>query len=248
MKGYIHSIESLGTLDGPGLRTVVFFQGCPLECKFCHNLDCALKTKKGEEYTLDELLEKVMKNKEYWGMRECRGGVTVSGGEPTYQPEFLKAFLKKLQEADVHTTVDSCLFTRQDVLDDIREYTDYWMVSMKHMDDDVHQELTGVSNKIILKNIEYLDQSIASNKNLRIRLVVIPTITDTEVHLQKFGEFVAGLKNVDFVELLAYGTHGAYKWEETFGEYPLEGIPEAKRADLEKVKEMLTPYNLNIRH
>lgn len=249
MVGYIHSIETLGTLDGPGLRTVVFFQGCPLKCQFCHNLDCTLSKEKGEEIDLRDLTAKVLKNKEYWGKEEGRGGVTVSGGEPTFQPEFLLSFLKELKIEGVHTAVDSCLFTSKKVLESISEYVDYWMVSMKHMDMEKHKELTGVSNHPILDNVEYLDSNIASDKNLRIRLVVIPDITDTDEHLLKFGEFVSRLKNLDFVELLAYGAHGAYKWEETFGKYPLEHIREAARVDLERVKNKLQEkYNIDIRY
>ena len=169
MKGYIHSIESLGTLDGPGLRTVVFLQGCPLKCKYCHNIDCATK-EKGKQIDHTEVVERVMKNREYWN---GSGGVTLSGGEPTFQPEFLYEILKVLHEKGVHTAVDSCLVTKREVIDNLLPVTSYWMVSIKHMDDEVHKELTGSSNKLIFENVQYLD-SLLKDKRLRIRFLVIP--------------------------------------------------------------------------
>ncbi len=239
-KGYIHSIETFGTLDGPGLRTVVFFQGCPLKCQFCHNLDCTLSKIKGEEYTLKKLTEKVLKNKAYWG---DKGGVTVSGGEPTFQPEFLLDFLKELKSVGVNTAIDSCLFTSKKILESVSSYVDYWMVSVKHMDKDKHKELTGVTNTMVLENIQYLDKQLVRGKSLRIRFVVIPGITDSIDHIRELGKFISRLKHLDHVELLPYGSHGAYKWEEIFGKYPLEDIREATSKDLKEVKIRLQENN-----
>ncbi|MBD3280398.1 radical SAM protein [Candidatus Dojkabacteria bacterium] len=243
MKGYLHSIESLGTLDGPGLRSVVFLQGCPLKCKYCHNIDCAIK-EKGKLVDHTEVVERVLKNKEYW---EKNGGVTVSGGEPTFQPEFLYEILKSLNEKEVHTAIDSCLVTKKETIDKLLPVVNYWMVSIKHMDDEVHKDLTGSSNKLILENIKYLD-SILKDKRLRIRFLVIPGITDNLTHVEMLGKFVEGLKNVDVMELLKYGEHGKYKWEEIYGHYPLDGrTREATNEDIEKVVEILSHYDIELK-
>jgi len=251
-KGYIHSIETLGTLDGPGLRTVVFFQGCPLRCKFCHNVDSTLE-KKGKQYTVEELMEKVMKNKEYWGGdredQQSTGGVTISGGEPVLQPEFLKAFLEELKKEQVHIVVDTCLYTRKEVIAAVSDLVDYWMVSLKHMDTQVHLELTGVPNTKILENIQYLDDKLDGKKALRIRFLVIPGLTDKKEHIEQIAEFVSKLESLDVMELLPYGEHGKHKWVELFGKYPLEGkTREADKEDLDKVAEILKMHKIKLRY
>ncbi len=239
MKGYIHSIESMGTLDGPGIRTVVFFQGCPLRCKFCHNVDTN-KPNQGQEYTVEDLVEKVLKNKEYW---KETGGVTVSGGEPLLQPEFLLEFLKVLKANNIHTAVDTCLKTNQRVLDTLLPYVDLWMVSIKEFDSNKHFDLTRSYNEEILDNIKYLNQKDAK---IRIRFLVIPTITDYAELIEKLGGFLSNLNNLESLELLAYGTHGKNKWYELFGEYHLEDIREATKFDLEAVNAQLEKFNLNV--
>lgn len=152
--GYVHSIETLGAVDGPGLRTVVFLQGCPLRCKFCHNVDCTLK-EGGTAYSAAELVQKVLQNKEYWTQydagKEIRGGVTISGGEPTYQSAFLYEVLHALQQEGVHTAIDSCSVTSKSVIKELVPVVDYWMLSVKHMDDTEHRTITGATNKIILE-------------------------------------------------------------------------------------------------
>jgi pyruvate formate lyase activating enzyme len=238
MRGYIHSIESMGTLDGPGIRTVVFFQGCPLKCKFCHNIDTNFP-KQGQEYTPEELFKKVIKNKEYW---KNNGGVTISGGEPLLQPQFLLEFLKLLKENNIHTAVDTCLKTSKEVIDSLAPYVDLWMVSLKELDDGKHMKLTGSSNTDILENIKY----VSSKKRTRIRFLVIPTLTDSEELIKGVGEFVKSLKNLESLELLAYGSHGKEKWYELFNEYHLENIRDANIQDLEAVKNKLKSFNLEI--
>ena len=239
MKGYIHSIESMGTLDGPGIRTVVFFQGCPLRCKFCHNIDTNAP-KQGQEYTPQELADKVIKNKEYW---KETGGVTISGGEPVLQPEFLLEFLKELKSKNVHTAVDTCIKTTKQVIDTLLPYVDLWMISLKELDNQKHFELTNSHNADILENIKYIDSKGAS---IRIRFLVIPTLTDNAELIKGVGQFVATLKNLESLELLAYGTHGKDKWYEIFGQYHLEGVREATKFDLEAVKEQIKDFNFQI--
>lgn len=240
MKGYIHSIESMGTLDGPGIRTVVFFQGCPLKCKFCHNIDTNFANQ-GQEYTPQELLDKVMKNREYW---KNGGGVTISGGEPMMQPEFLLEFLKLLKQNNVHTAVDTCIKTPKETIDTLVPYVDLWMISLKELDNEKHFKLTDSYNTDILENIKYIDEK--KDSKIRIRFLVIPTLTDSQELIRGVGEFVSALKNLECLELLAYGTHGKQKWYELFDEYHLEGIRDANQQDLENVKNLLKDFNIKI--
>ncbi len=240
MKGYMHSIESMGTLDGPGIRTVVFFQGCPLKCKFCHNIDTNFP-RQGQEYTTQELLKTVLKNKEYWGKN---GGVTISGGEPVMQPEFLLEFVKLLKENNIHVAIDTCLETTKKVLDSLMPFTDLWMVSLKELDNKKHIELTSSENTNILENIKYLDKK--SKAKIRIRFLVIPTITDNDGLVMKVGEFVKNVKKLEALELLAYGTHGKDKWYEFFDEYHLEDVRDANPEDLENIRKKLEGFNFEI--
>jgi pyruvate formate lyase activating enzyme len=239
MQGYIHSIESMGTLDGPGIRTVVFFQGCPLKCKFCHNIDTNAP-KKGQVYTVEELVEKVLKNKEYW---KETGGITISGGEPMFQAEFLLEFVKKLKEKNIHVTVDTCLKTTKNIIDSLLPYIDLWMISLKELDTQKHFDLTESKNEDILENIRYVDEK---GGKIRIRFLVIPSITDSPELIKGIGNFVSSLKNLETLEFLAYGTHGKQKWYELFDKYDLEDVREATKFDLESVKEQLSIFNFEI--
>lgn len=257
--GTVHSIETMGAVDGPGLRTVVFLQGCPLRCKFCHNIDCASQTD-GKPYTVEELVAVLLKNKAYWGDTSTAqtrpgshvtGGVTFSGGEPTVQHVFLREVLKALKEHGVHTAIDSCSVTSQTVLQTLIPYIDLWMLSIKHMNQQEHTNLTGTTNTMILDNITSIDRELTlynsshgTHKQIRIRFLVIPGLTDAEAHLSKLGSFVQQLNNLEYMELLPYGTHGKHKWEELYGSYPLEGVPDATRADLDRAARLLTPYSL----
>jgi pyruvate formate lyase activating enzyme len=235
----IHSIETLATLDGPGLRTVVFLQGCPLMCKFCHNVD-AVSAEGGTTYTVDEIFDEVMKNRAYWGDaargEKVTGGVTISGGEPTRQTDALVVLLTKLQQAGVHVAVDSCLFTKQENIDKLLPFVDLWMVSIKHMDEHVHENLTGVSNKTILTNIQYLDSKLSAKK-LRIRFLVIPGVTDDMAHLEQVRTFVTQLQHLVEIEVLGYGSHGKDKWIGMVGKYPMERIRDAEEDDIVTVQE-----------
>jgi pyruvate formate lyase activating enzyme len=246
IKGRIHSIESLGTLDGPGLRTVVFMQGCSLNCKFCHNPDC-LPNSTDNVFTPEELVATVMKNAPYWkGQNGEQGGVTFSGGEPLLQADFIHECAILLKQKGVHITVDSCFFVPVKAIEKILEDIDYYMISFKHHDKEKHKELTGQDNTRIKENILFLDNKVHTNK-IRIRYLIIPEITDTKEALKGFVEFVKSIRHLDCVELLAYGDHGKQKWIETYGEYPFAGVRNAERADVEKVTECLKKYEIPLK-
>jgi len=243
-QGYIHSVESLGALDGPGLRTVVFVQGCPLRCQYCHNID-ATKPNIGPTYTVDSLFKKVIKFKPYWGET---GGVTVSGGEPTMQTDFLVDFFKKLKEEKAHITVDTSLFTSQENLEKLLPYVDYWMTSVKEFDLKKHEKLTGVKNSQIITNLNYLDTHISAECKIRLRYVIVPKLTDTIDHYKKLGQMASSLTHLDLLELLPYSDYGKDKWLKLYGKYPMEGVPIATAEDVQKAVDALEKFYLKLKY
>ncbi|MFW5704180.1 MAG: radical SAM protein [Patescibacteria group bacterium] len=258
--GTVHSIETMGTVDGPGLRTVVFLQGCPLKCKFCHNIDCSIPDG-GSDYTVEGLVSRLLKNQAYWSSydeqapsMEVKGGVTFSGGEPTVQHAFLLQVLQRLKQEHVHTAIDSCSVTSTDVLRSLVPYIDLFMLSIKHMDDDQHRWLTGTSNVRILSNIQFLDAELSdynkrhsTKKQIRARFLVIPGLTDDEAHVQNLGAFVQKLNNLETFEILPYGSHGRFKWQELFGKYDLDGIRDATIEDVRRIMSLLEPFGIPLK-
>ena len=232
IKGRIHSFESFSTLDGPGVRFVIFMQGCPLRCKYCHNRDTR-DPKLGKVYTVDEVVNKITNYKEYMG---DKGGVTVSGGEPLLQIDFVIELFKKLKAKGVHTTLDTSGFIDIDKLKDLLDYTDLVLLDIKEMDNETHKDLIGVSNEKILKFAQHL-----SDKNIPmwIRHVLVPGITDSEKHLKDLNMFVKTLKSVEKVEILGYHWLGKEKWGLMGETHPLEGLPEASAEDIAKAEGLL---------
>lgn len=241
--GYVHSIESLGALDGPGLRSIVFLQGCPLHCKFCHNIDC-VTAKGGILYNNLDLVNELLKFKPYWGKE---GGITLSGGEPLYQCPFVYALAKTFHENEIHVAVDTSLYANTACLDRLMPIVNLWMVSIKELDPAKHKALTGKDNIKILKNLRYLDDHIPSNKqSIRIRVLIIPTLTDSEEYLKKLAEVILSIKHLEKVELLAYNNHARFKWLELKKTYELDGIPEATKLDLQQAATILEKKGLQV--
>lgn len=232
IKARVHSFESFSTVDGPGIRYVIFLQGCPLRCKYCHNRDTR-NPKLGEIYTVDEAVEKILHYKEYMG---TNGGVTVSGGEPLLQIDFVIELFKKLKEHNIHTALDTSGFIDIDKLKDLLRYTDLVLLDLKHMEDDAHKELIGVSNEKILKFAKHLSEN---NIPMWIRHVLVPGITDDEQHLVKLKEFIQTLKSVEKIEILGYHWLGKEKWELLGEKHPLEGVPEASEQDVQRAEKIL---------
>ncbi len=232
IKGRIHSFESLGAVDGPGIRYVIFMQGCPLRCKYCHNRDTR-DPSLGEEYSVDEIVAKVKRYVPYMGKD---GGVTVTGGEPLLQIEFVTELFKKLKENNIHTALDTSGFIDVDKLGDLLKYTDLVLLDIKQLDNEAHKELVGVENDKIKKFAKYL----SDNKiPMWIRHVLVPGVTDSEEHLTSLKEFIQTLKTVQKVEVLGYHTLGKHKWELCEEEYPLQGVPEATTEDVKRAKKIL---------
>lgn len=233
MVGKIHSIDTFCTIDGPGLRFTVFMQGCPLKCKYCHNRD-TWNINLGKDMTPEELIREVVKYKSYYGY--SNGGLTVSGGEPFYQPAFLLELLKLAKKNDIHTCVDTSGYVNLDIAKPILDYTDLILLDIKHIDDNKCIDLTSKSINRAKTFAQYLDER---NIPVWIRHVLVPGITDNEEDLKKLGEFINSLHNVQQLDILQYHTLGKFKWKELGLEYPLEGIREANDEDIKRALNII---------
>lgn len=234
IKGRIHSFESLGTLDGPGIRFVVFFQGCGLKCKYCHNRD-TWELDAGVEYSAEGIIKKAIRSKTY--MESSGGGITLSGGDPFMQQDFLLDLVKKLKEQNIHVTIDtSGSFLLTNKVKEILNYTDLVLLDIKHIDDDKCIELTGATNKYTLEFAKYLDHI---GKDMWIRQVIIPGYTDDENDLFKLKKFIQSLDSVKKVELLPYHDLGKFKWQTLGFNYELENVPSPTSEEIQKIKDLL---------
>ena len=229
----VHSIESFGTVDGPGIRFVLFLQGCHLECKYCHNRD-TWDINLGNYQSLDELFDKIMRYKNYI---QPNGGVTISGGEPLLQVKFILELFTKLKKEGIHTCIDTSgmVAITQDIKD-LLKVTDLVLLDIKHIDDEKCKELVGRSNKLELEFAKYLSDN---NIPMWIRQVLIPGYTDDENDLLKLKNFINSLKTVQKVEILPYHSAGEFKWKELGLKYPLDGVRQADDNDVKRAKEIL---------
>ena len=217
--GYIHSIETFGTLDGPGIRYVIFLQGCPLRCKFCHNPD-TWRVGAGKKRTADDLVNEIKSYLPYY--KSSGGGVTVSGGEPLLQAEFLLTLFKKLKKLGVHTAIDTSGFAEVEKVKEMLNYTDLVLLSIKHADPEKHQNICGRSSERPRAFARYLTKI---NKPVWIRYVIIPGLTDDDESLDKLTEWINPMENVTRLELLPYHSMGMYKWEKLGLSYSLTDVP-----------------------
>lgn len=237
-QGYIHSTESFGSVDGPGVRFVIFFAGCAMRCQFCHNAD-TWNMKNGELRTADALLTNALRYRSYWGKE---GGITVSGGEPLLQIDFLTELFEKAKAEGVHTTLDTSgnPFTREapffDKFERLMKVTDLVLLDLKHIDEEEHKILTGCTNENILDMATYLSEI---KKPVWIRHVLVPGRSDEDRYLKRLSEFIDTLDNVEKVEVLPYHTLGAYKWKELGMEYPLEKVEPPTKDRVENANRIL---------
>ncbi|MGG5253983.1 pyruvate formate-lyase-activating protein [Neobacillus sp. SM06] len=222
MFGKIHSIETFGTVDGPGIRYVIFTQGCLLRCQFCHNAD-TWEIGSGQEMTVHEIINDLMDYLPF--IQASGGGITVSGGEPLLQLPFLLELFKECKKRGIHTTIDSSggCFSKakhfQDMLEEVLMYTDLILLDLKHIDSKKHIKLTGMTNEHILEFAKFLSDRRVP---VWIRHVLVPNTTDDGEDLQKLGEFIGTLTNIQKIEILPYHKLGVYKWENLGYEYPLK--------------------------
>ncbi len=245
MKGYIHSQESFGTVDGPGVRYVVFTQGCPMRCKFCHNPD-TWKPNTGNLVSAEEILNQYNKNRSFYS----KGGLTVTGGEPLLQIDFMIDLFTKAKAQNIHTCIDTSGITYNpdntayiEKLDKLMTLTDLVMLDIKHIDPEKHKDLTQQENKGILAFAKYLEEK---NIPVWIRHVVVPTVSDDPEDLRELGRFIGKLTNLKALDVLPYHTMGVNKYKELGLDYPLEGLEalpkekavEARKIILEGVREV----------
>ena len=231
--GRIHSFESLGAVDGPGIRFVVFMQGCHLKCKYCQNRD-TWDINEGTQYTVKQVVEKIMRYKNY--IVASNGGVTLSGGEPLLQQDFVISLFQELKRHNISTCVDtSGMFTITDKIKQIVDLTDIFLLDIKAINDETCKWLTGSSNSLELEFAKYINEK---NKRIWIRQVLVPGITDKKEDLLKLKDFLKTI-NVEKFEFLPYHDLGKYKWEKLGLPYELEDVRVASNKDVERAKEIM---------
>lgn len=230
MNGHVHSIESFGAADGPGVRFVIFLQGCRMRCKYCHNPD-TWKTDGGDEFSADELIKRALRYKSYW---KNGGGITVSGGEPLLQIEFLTELFRKAKENDINTAIDTAgqPFSREEPFfskfSELMKYTDLVILDIKEINPERHKCITGFDNENILDMAKYLSDI---NKPVWLRHVLVPTLSDFDEDLDKLSEFIKTLGSVERVDVLPYHSLGVFKWKNLGIKYELDDVcpPDADR-------------------
>lgn len=238
IKGYVHSIESFGSADGPGVRYIIFLQGCNMRCRYCHNPD-TWKCGTGELHSADELLDKAERYKAYW---KDNGGITVSGGEALVQIDFLTDIFAKAKQRGINTVLDTSgnPFTREEPFfgkfEKLMEVTDRILLDIKHIDDEKHKELTGHTNQNILELARYLSDI---GKPVWIRHVLVPGWTDDDEYLKRTRAFIDTLNNVERVEVLPYHRLGLFKWENLGIKNTLADVEPPAKDRIENAKKIL---------
>ena len=238
MKGYVHQFESFGCADGPGSRFIVFLSGCGMRCKFCHNPDTWIM-KDGKEYSAEDVLKEALTCRSYWGKK---GGITVSGGEPLLQIDFLIELFSLAKEKGVNTCIDTAggPFTMEnpwfEKFKKLMEVTDILLMDIKHIDEAEHIKLTGLSGKNIIQMFRYLDEI---KKPIWIRHVLTPGITDNDEYLTKTRDFIRTLSNVKRVEVLPYHGLGAIKYKDLGLDYVLKDTPSPSEERVKNAKQIL---------
>lgn len=238
--GRIHSFETLGTVDGPGIRMVVFMQGCPLRCAYCHNPD-TWDTKDGQEYTVSQLMSEITKYKVY--MNASGGGVTFTGGDPLLQAEYLAQVAKECQDEGVSVTVDTSGFVLNDSVKELYKYTDLVLLDIKSFDKDTYNKVSGGKLEPTLRTLEYLRDH---NIEAWIRYVVVPDLTDDLASIQDLSDYLDDFPNISKIEPLAFHKMGEYKWEELGVPYTLDKTKEPEQELMEKVKDIFSSNGKNV--
>lgn len=234
IKGHVHSLETFGTVDGPGIRFVLFMQGCLLKCQYCHNPD-TWGLNEGQEMTVEEVLAEIEPYLPYY--RSSGGGLTVSGGEPTLQFPFVtQVFQEAKRRWNLHTTLDSNGYNEPDKIRELLENTDLVLLDLKHINDEKHIKLTGKSNERTLKMARWLSDN---GRKMWIRHVYVPGIHEEEEDLLNLGRFIGTLNGVEKFEILPYHQMGVYKWEALGKTYPLEGVPSPTEAEVERAYRLI---------
>jgi pyruvate formate lyase activating enzyme len=232
----LHSVESLGTYDGPGVRLVLFTQGCNFKCKYCANPDTIDKTGESRLFNYDELMNLARSQRLFFGKR---GGITMSGGEPLMQAKAIAPFFRMLQEEGFNTCIDTNGSYITEDVKELLEYTDLVLLDIKEIDEQAHINIAGASNKATLRFTKYLNEI---NKPVWARYVLVPGYTDSEEHLHALGRFLQPMKNIEKLEIQPYHKLGVHKYESMGWKYELENVPQNTPEQLIKAKEILSEY------
>jgi len=236
MEGYVHSVETCGTVDGPGIRYVIFFQGCPLRCKFCHNPD-TWKMYEGKKCTAKEVVDDILRYKNF--IRS--GGVTISGGEPLLQADFASEILKECRKHGIHTAIDTSGAVPLSKCRHAVDEADLILLDIKSIDTFKCRELTGKGNEDALKLLDYLE---LKGKEVWIRHVVVPGITENYDDIEEMGKYLSRYKVISRVEILPFHKMGEYKWKELNLKYELEDTQPPEKESVEKIKNILSKHHL----
>lgn len=230
--GKIHSIETCGTVDGPGLRFVAFLQGCSLQCVYCHNPDTWDMRLKSQKFTPEEFLSEVIKYKPFIK----NGGITLSGGEPCLQPKFVKEVFKLAKKDKLHTALDTSGHVLNDDVKEALKYTNLVLLDIKSINPEKFKYITKVK---IEKTLKFLDYLRDNNIKVWIRHVLVPTITDDDKDLQELADFIAKYDNIERIDILPYHRHGEHKWQSVGKEYPIKEIEEPTADRIQNAKDIL---------
>ena len=242
--GIIHSIETCGTVDGPGLRFVVFTQGCLMRCLYCHNRDTwDMETDKSRKVTVDELMQQVIQYRFY--LKATGGGVTASGGESLLQPEFIRDWFVACKTYGIHTCLDTNGYARHydDTLKELLDHTDLVMLDLKQLDNEIHKKLVGVPNTRTLMFAKHLQER---GQLTRVRYVIVPGYTDDDRSAHLFGEYIAPMDNIEKVELLPYHELGAHKWALCGDTYQLEGVHPPPKETVAHIADIVKSYGKEV--
>lgn len=238
MEGFIHSLESFGTVDGPGVRYVVFFQGCPMRCQYCHNPD-TWKLEDGKRMDTEAIIDNLERNRSFYKT----GGITATGGEPLYQLPFLVDLFERAKERGIHTCLDTSgiVYNKENqeqavLMERLMKVTDLVMLDIKHMDDAAHKELTGHTNQPVFDYAAYLEEHQIP---LWIRHVVVPGITYNKEELTQLGTYLKTLSNLEHLEVLPYHSMAVVKYENLGMEYPLKGVPQLTKEQAAKAEQII---------
>jgi pyruvate formate lyase activating enzyme len=227
--GRIHSIETFGTVDGPGIRFVLFMQGCALQCMYCHNPD-SWDPSAGKPMTVEQILAEIEPYLTYY--QSSGGGITITGGEPSLQPGFVaKVFQECHKRWNLHTALDSSGFNDAEHIKELLDATDLVLLDLKQIDREKHIKLTSQPNDRILAFARWLSDH---GKKMWVRHVLVPGINDDHEDLYRLGQFIGTLKTVEKLEILPYHKMGVYKWEQLGRVYPLEGVPTPDDKEVER--------------
>lgn len=238
-EGYIHSIETCGTVDGPGLRVVVFTSGCPLRCLYCANPDCRY-IENGNKTSVDELVAEIQKYQPY--MQASGGGVTISGGEPLFQPGFVREVFKQCQALGIHTALDTSGFCNLEVAKSVVEFVDLVLLDIKSFDRATYHKVTSVDLEPTLMLANYLSEI---QKPTWIRFVLVPGLTDDLQNIEGLADFISTLKNVERIDVLPFHKMGEYKWEQLGFNYQLRDTPTPTKTQIQAAIDIFKKRGLN---